>query len=286
MSERINFNGRAVRAQGASGSLQTPEQGSPRSPALERLAGIAVEIMAGKTRREALDIQLLIPTSAAERAAQLLQEKVLAGGELTQEEVDSLVENIVRARRADIMEILDELKIVEQASQTAKGSALFNALAEHQYSIAEILVNNGAKNNYALLCSYPDPPSESKELAHLVIEKGAIDPNSLVPLMPQRAPQLHIAAASRDVKGIELLLERGADVNAEDVVPESALTLNLPGTYRGGRTALHIAAEAGNEEMVAFLIRRGANPNARDKTGISAADLARKKGHDNIAEIL
>jgi uncharacterized protein len=57
----------------------------------------------------------------------------------------------------------------------------------------------------------------------------------------------------------ELLIERGADINAAD---------------NRGRTALMIAAERGNAAVVKTLLRRSADRTLRDKAGKAACDLA------------
>eukprot|EP00198_Chlamydomonas_reinhardtii_P003362 XP_001692698.1 predicted protein [Chlamydomonas reinhardtii] len=54
----------------------------------------------------------------------------------------------------------------------------------------------------------------------------------------------------------------------------------------GGRTALHYAAEAGSFGVVAALIEHGAFVGVRDGAGRTAYDLARRRGHDAVAQLL
>lgn len=62
------------------------------------------------------------------------------------------------------------------------------------------------------------------------------------------------------VRAIDILLERGLDINATD---------------RSGRTALHGAALQGYDEVVAALVERGANLRATDSDGFTPLDTAR-----------
>src|SRR5262249_24824362 len=64
-----------------------------------------------------------------------------------------------------------------------------------------------------------------------------------------------VAAFSGRIIALKLLLDRGADVNAQD--------------NEFGNTALMIAAMAKDSPMVRLLLARGANPSIRDKNGVS-----------------
>jgi ankyrin repeat protein len=71
---------------------------------------------------------------------------------------------------------------------------------------------------------------------------------------------LHYAASGPNVKVLQLLLERGADIDA--VAPN-------------GNTALMLAARYGTEDSVRLLVQRGANKRLLNDRNLSAADLAR-----------
>lgn len=60
------------------------------------------------------------------------------------------------------------------------------------------------------------------------------------------------ASAAQKIKGIELLLAHGADINAKDSV---------------GETPLHLAAVWGDPELVVALLTRGADPVAKNNAG-------------------
>ncbi|RDW66000.1 hypothetical protein BP6252_09635 [Coleophoma cylindrospora] len=76
---------------------------------------------------------------------------------------------------------------------------------------------------------------KSRRIVELFLRAGA-DPNSIQP--DNRYTALHKAAEGGDVEIVKLLVERGADVNAE-----------LP----GGLTALHLASEKGHDDIVKLL---------------------------------
>lgn len=59
----------------------------------------------------------------------------------------------------------------------------------------------------------------------------------------------------------ELLIDRGADVNARQPI--------------GGQTPLHFAAAYGQASLVRKMLRRGADPRATDESGATACDQAR-----------
>jgi ankyrin repeat protein len=83
---------------------------------------------------------------------------------------------------------------------------------------------------------------------------------------------------ARTIKGIDLLLDAGADINAR-VVDSRTHTAKIMAYVQGrdqeGRTALFAAAEAGSDKVVKHLLDRGADPAIRDAAGKTALDAAR-----------
>jgi len=82
---------------------------------------------------------------------------------------------------------------------------------------------------------------------------------------------LHAAAAGRSRESVRILLEHGADANAQQ---------------EGGWTALHAASQNGDVEMVQLLIARGAHVHTRAANNQNALDLALTKGHQAVVDIL
>jgi cytohesin len=74
---------------------------------------------------------------------------------------------------------------------------------------------------------------------------------------------LHFAAGGGHKEVAELLIAKGADVNAKVAI--------------WGRTPLHFAAWNGHKEVAELLIAKGANVNARDAGGGTPLDLADNK---------
>lgn len=111
------------------------------------------------------------------------------------------------------------------------------------------------------------------EVARLLIERGA-DP-SIASKNKLRVTPLHSAvatdAAPVDMAIVRMLLEAGAPVN----VP-----------HLGGGTPLHTAAYVGDAEVVRMMLDRGADPTLRTDDGKTAVDVARERGHTEIAGML
>lgn len=82
---------------------------------------------------------------------------------------------------------------------------------------------------------------------------------------------LHFAAMNNHIDTAEMLISKGANVNAKDF---------------DGNTPLHLAASGGNPEMCKLLIEKGAEVNAKNTEGRTPLDLAAAGGHRQTAELL
>jgi len=84
---------------------------------------------------------------------------------------------------------------------------------------------------------------------------------------------LHYAAsaAQADLAVLQLLLTRGAKVNAESA---------------NKTTPLMMAAGYGSEDAVALLLKQGGDPRQRNDLGLNAADFAQNGGREGLAERL
>lgn len=83
--------------------------------------------------------------------------------------------------------------------------------------------------------------------------------------------QLINAAKAGDLKGVQNALNKGANVNIKSYGPH-------------GNTALHIAVWDGNVDLVRLLRKNGANPGILNNQGKSSIDLARERGHYEMAK--
>ncbi len=105
--------------------------------------------------------------------------------------------------------------------------------------------------------------------ARMLIENGAaVD---AVAANPTRVMPLHSAASARNLEAVRLLLEHGAPVNARQ---------------QSGWAAIHAAAQNGDRPMVELLLKNGADPKIANADAKTPADVARDKGHHEIAALL
>jgi ankyrin repeat protein len=134
------------------------------------------------------------------------------------------------------------------------------------------------------------------QAAKMLIDRGAdVNASNLRGRRP-----LHVAAWGAHMDAAVLLVDRGADVNARDVDGNSPMRYAAPGMVRflagkganinagdnEGWTLLHHRAALGQEEWVKLLISLGADTNAKTSGGETAADLARRNRHGDVAELL
>ncbi len=114
-----------------------------------------------------------------------------------------------------------------------------------------------------------------------------------------------VAAQSGHMEVMEVLLDRGADVNAQNETGQTALIgaaslgdaelvnflldrgadPNIT-NKESGFTALIAATWSDYPEIVETLLRKGAQVNAKDKFGKTPLKWAREKGHTQIIQLL
>ena len=152
--------------------------------------------------------------------------------------------------------------------------SLNQALLKKQYRIIKILLDNGAEVNekdtwgwYPLFHACRDFLSAS-----MLLDAGA-DPNTD---LVGGAQLIHFAARAGQTKTIELLLDRGIEVDRREGAGDNNVQ----------PTALYRAIEEQNEETVALLISRGADPNLVFKNSWTCVLLAAKSGNFRILQLV
>lgn len=130
------------------------------------------------------------------------------------------------------------------------------ALAGHK-DVAELILANGADVNAI------------SNKGRIPWREGELNGRKVVVLLDSNcgcAP-LHIAALNGHKDVVELLLAKGADVNANK-----------------GRTPLHSAA--GHKEIMELLLLHGADVNAKASNGETPLHYAARRGEANLAKLL
>jgi ankyrin repeat protein len=144
----------------------------------------------------------------------------------------------------------------------------------------------------------------------MLIDKGAdLNSRSREPKGPYPDPDqqptgqtpLLLALRSGYLNVAELLIDRGADVNAADETGETALLFAAGTAFRGDARAIAVSGidyrgqnaeilDAGlrnaNRRLVDRLLARGADVNARDKDGTTPLHRAAHIGDEVLAELL
>ena len=82
---------------------------------------------------------------------------------------------------------------------------------------------------------------------------------------------IHYAATGPEPRVVQLLIDRGADLNAASP---------------NGSTPLMMAAQYGSEDSVKLLLERGADPKRRNQRDMGAADFARLSGREPLTKRL
>ena len=116
---------------------------------------------------------------------------------------------------------------------------------------------------------HADPNAAGKDAATVALIEAGADVNR--PVGAAGYTPLMLAVARQSKVAAQVVLKRGADVNAHN---------------QGGVTALMIAAAADQPELVALLVQAGANVDARSETGETALSIARAKDYQAVMKLL
>jgi len=126
--------------------------------------------------------------------------------------------------------------------------------------------DNGGWSSLHLVASMYDEGDYNDIVKYLVDHGAIID----IPDKRQRTP-LYIAIRSKSLNIVKFLVDNGANVNHVDA---------------DNTTPLIDAARGGKLEIVKYLLDSGAYKEHANKVGITAAQMAKKNKHDEIAEYI
>ncbi|KAG2465807.1 TNKS1 protein, partial [Polypterus senegalus] len=164
-----------------------------------------------------------------------------------------------------------ELK--ERLTYEFKGHSLLQAaresdLAKVKKSLALEIINfkHPQSNETALHCAVASPHPKRKQVAELLLRKGAnVNEKNKDGLVP-----LHNACSYGHYEVAELLVRHGASVNVADLWKF---------------TPLHEAAAKGKYEICKLLLKHGADPTKKNRDGNTPLDMV-KEGDTDIQDLL
>jgi hypothetical protein len=216
---------------------------------------------------------------------------------------------------AAIKQGLDDLNVKLEKGQVRisprhwKLSGIALAAAECDKDKAAKLLNDGVKpgdvGEHDVTALHLAARCEHTDVARVLLEKGA-NPNSVSKKLNGLTPLAWAVSLGRH-ESIDLLLAKGADPNLRD--ERYGLTPLMVAVQKGGRpaviesllknranpdltnkdhkmTALMIAAASYDLDAAALLLKYNANRELRDFEGLTALDLAKRKGYAGMVALL
>ncbi|HLC18327.1 MAG TPA: ankyrin repeat domain-containing protein, partial [Thermodesulfobacteriota bacterium] len=160
-----------------------------------------------------------------------------------------------------------------KAYRYAKGDPFIVTQTATEYSATSITLHKVIGGNY------PTRPASSKEFDDAVVTmEGAAKDDGKKPgqrdISTSRMWDTGIidAAIKGDLKGVQSLLAKGADVNAK--------------RSDDGATALYMASQEGHTEVVKELLAKGADVNIKAGNGATALIIASKESHTEVVKEL
>ncbi len=158
-------------------------------------------------------------------------------------------------------------------------TALHFAVKIKNHEIVKLLLNAGAEVNKI-----------NTEIPRYIVLQFSLT-NNKIKMGTNRCGNtpLHLAAREGDEESVDLLLQRGADVNIQNQQGYAAPFI-FPGPeydpdLDGGYTPLHLASLMGHENTVERLLQvQGIQINIADKDGETPIFHASKKGYTNIVK--
>lgn len=172
----------------------------------------------------------------------------------------------------------EDIEVAKTASNEDNLNAkLLNAIQNHDETTAVEMIQNGAKPDARSKRGIPALIMAASRKQTAVVE-ALLDKKADVNIRAtdkekgiEQITALHVAATNGHVEILQLLLDRGGNVNAQD---------------KSGLTPLMAAAELGNTVAVILLIDKKADVNLQDYDGLTPLFLATVTGQLDVARIL
>jgi ankyrin repeat protein len=173
--------------------------------------------------------------------------------------------------RPDLITLLLENKVDVNARDPDGNTALHIAIVnlERPKDVVQVLLAHHANPN--IRNSYGNSPLHLSSLGTRILAAREADHRSADANSKNVIDALCFAAESNDYDVAQILISRGADVNALSA---------------DGYTALHIAALKGNLMLAELLCDHGIDVNARDKIGRTALQYATLTRHSDLVALL
>jgi len=179
------------------------------------------------------------------------------------------------ARAGDLMAItafVDSGIDINARSESDGRTVLINAAARGDLNVVKLLLERGADVNVADNGGYTALhhaiEARYDDVSELLLNHPKLDPNARG-LNGVTTLMSYVWRERKDA--VQKLLDRGADVNAQD---------------NDGDAALHGAAQNGNIEIIDLLVTKGANPNLKNKVGGTPLMWAAVYGHEEAVRRL
>ncbi|XP_029951992.1 ankyrin repeat domain-containing protein 27-like [Salarias fasciatus] len=180
----------------------------------------------------------------------------------------------LRDAHSDSGELSDKALFKERLSLLAQSAAtpihcLFEHIANGNEAEVQRLLSEGEADEDVRMCH----PLCSCDLCDLQLSGRLNDPSVVTPLSrdDRGYTPLHVAAVCGQAQLIDLLIQKGASVNATDY---HALT------------PLHLACQRGYQGVTLLLLHYKANTDAQDNNGNTALHLACMYGHEDCVKAL
>ncbi|MHB1956754.1 MAG: ankyrin repeat domain-containing protein [Sulfobacillus sp.] len=219
------------------------------------------------------EIALVIARWIASRSPYLTGSPV-QGGQVSPESIQEGKKLVMYAERGDIGYVQDALSKGADPDGLVRGvTALGMAASQGRTSVVQFLLAHGADVNEQDVLGYSALMWAAQmgqfEIVKILLTHGArVD----VKTREYGVTALMLAARIGRYRIVKILLIKGANANTR--------------VRRYLETPLMAAAETGRIEIVRLLMEYGADKNLKDSEGETAAEIARRYSHSEIAEMI